>query len=365
MNHQNFYCISSRLEATGQIYGCFKIGPFSENQSLTFANSLRRTLLSDLSNYIFNIIHISGVEHEFSSLIGVRESVVDLLLNLEKLIFQVLQPITKPQIAFVNFCGPGILRAQDIHLPNTLKCINPTQYIATIEVDGQLIFQLFFPSQLESLFNRISTKIEFITQKQKSFSLKKSIGMKKYNCLNILKFNPDPSEIQLMKNYFFNPLKKRNNHSIVLAPKNQNNFLKIKNSSNIVEKVNYSIQSKNKKEFIYFEVWTNGSLHPQVAILNSMNQLLLGIFPYSQILREKSCKKFLTNFSKTEFRKKFLNLEIGNFYFDLETFIFLKNKKISRIFDFLKFFKQNNEPLNSFKIQETLFKFKFFVDSKL
>ena len=144
MFEKNFYCISSRIENSGQLYGCFKIGPFHRHQSLTFANALRRTLLADRSRCTLNAIQINDVEHEFSSLTGVRESVVDILLNLEKLIFQIKKPITKPQVAFIHFCGPGILRAQHIYLPSNFKCVIPSQYIATLEVDGKLTLKLFF-----------------------------------------------------------------------------------------------------------------------------------------------------------------------------------------------------------------------------
>ena len=145
MFDKNFYCVSSRIENSGQLYGCFKIGPFSRYQSLTFANALRRTLLADRSRCTFSAVQIHDVEHEFSSLVGVRESVVDILLNLEKLIFKIKKPITKPQVALINFCGPGILRAQHISLPSNFQCVSPSQYIATLEVDGKLTLKLFFP----------------------------------------------------------------------------------------------------------------------------------------------------------------------------------------------------------------------------
>ena len=111
---QNFYCISSRVENSGKLYGCFKIGPL--NQSLTFANALRRTLLAEGSplepraigeqNETYGspyvAIQIYGIEHEFSTLLGVRESVLDIIANLEAVRFQTTKPLTKPKIAFCN-----------------------------------------------------------------------------------------------------------------------------------------------------------------------------------------------------------------------------------------------------------------------
>ena len=178
ISSKNFFCISSRVENTGQFYGCFKIGPFYESQSLTFANSLRRTLLTHQSKCIFNVVQIYGIEHEFSSLLGVRESIVDIFLNLEKLTLQTTKPLTKPKIAFVNFCGPGILQGKHIHLPSNFKCINPLQYIATLEIDGQLMFKLFFPPTYEYVsLKNFSEKLE---KKQWSNLIKTN-----YYCLNI------------------------------------------------------------------------------------------------------------------------------------------------------------------------------------
>nr|BBD21582.1 RNA polymerase alpha subunit [Rhipidosiphon lewmanomontiae] len=441
-NTENFSCISSRVENTGQLYGCFKIGPFSESQSLTFANALRRTLLAHQSKCIFNAIKIYGVEHEFSSLFGVRESVVDILLNLEKLIFQTIKPLTKPQIAFVNFFGPGILQGKHLHLPSNFKCINPSQYIATLEVDGQLMFKLFFPSTCEVVkpkpkkFSKKFSKKCFKKKKQWLNSIATN------SCLNIF----SQKFLKISKKFVFNEFQ---NDKFPSPPKeSQENFLFLKNSLNVVEKINYTIQpfeiehndfllfkqiqesmtvkknfkpiklkgnlklklvqkkkikknrqstSKSKStneipsististlsEFIIFEVWTNGSLHPQTAILKGINELLLEFFPYSlNILKiqnasfshlKKIKRKQITDLPRDSFRENFLSLDINNFYFDLETLIFLKNNKIYRIVDFVFFLLERNSKniwnssfyninqLNKNSIKTTLLSFKKFI----
>ena len=276
---QNFYCISSRVENSGKLYGCFKIGPL--NQSLTFANALRRTLLAEGSplepqaigeqsetyGSPYVAIQIYGIEHEFSTLLGVRESVLDIIANLEAVRFQTTKPLTKPKIAFCNFSGPGLLQAKHIHFPSGLKCVQPSQYIATVEIDGKLIFKLFFSS----------TKLK-------------------------------------------------------TSPKRESNFLVLQTPPSIVEKVNYTMLSSGA---LFFEVWTNGSMHPQNAILNATNKLLLEIFPYSKKI-SKISRPFLLN-------EKLLNLEVSNFYFNLETYLFFKKKGIHRIIDFLNFLKKNTD----------------------
>nr|ARR28398.1 RNA polymerase alpha subunit [Caulerpa okamurae] len=292
----NFYCISSKIEKTGQFYGCFKIGPFQTHSGITFANSLRRTLLEDNSRYIFDTIQISGIEHEYSSLIGVRESVIDIIFNLQKLIFEVSEVgrDPKPQIAFLNFTGPGILRAQHIHLPKDFQCVYPDQYIATLEVDGKLNLKLFF-----------SPKI--FQKKNKSLHSKGQRQM--------------PPSV-LLENYLF-----------------------LDSDFCSIERVNYTIQPGNQnpnEEFILFEIWTNGSIHPQKAVYQGINEILLEFFPYSFEIQKRN-KNLLPSSSKSKGRigprsipdsaypysfQKFINLEIGNFDFDLGTHIFLKKKKI-------------------------------------
>nr|YP_009729395.1 DNA-directed RNA polymerase subunit alpha [Caulerpa ashmeadii]QHQ73307.1 DNA-directed RNA polymerase subunit alpha [Caulerpa ashmeadii] len=291
----NFYCISSKIEKTGQFYGCFKIGPFQTHSGtgMTFANSLRRTLLEDNSRYIFDTIQISGVEHEYSSLIGVRESVIDILFNLQKLIFEVSEKVhlvgrgrdPKPQIAFLNFTGPGILRAQHIHLPKDFHCVYPDQYIATLEVDGKLNFKFFFSPKI---FKYKSLHLHSKGQRQRQM----------------------PPSV-FLENYLF-----------------------LDSDFCSIERVNYTIQPGNqnpKEEFILFEIWTNGSLHPQKAIYQGINKILLEFFPYSFEIqkRNKNLLPLLSKYKGLPYSfQKFVNLEIGNFDFDLGTHIFLKKKKI-------------------------------------
>jgi len=228
MNLKFFNCIHSQIEKNGQFYSMFKIGTFKTHLGITFANSLRRVLLADTSRCTFNAIKISGIEHEYSNLVGVRESVVDIIFNLDKIIFLKNCKHLKPQIGLIDFKGPGIVRAKHIHLPKQFKCIFPNQYIATIETDGHLKLKLFFCNTKQSV-----EKISF-------FNLQTSIS---------------------------------NNENYLFSNKNYCS----------VEKVNYTIQSNG---FIFFEIWTNGSISPQKIIYRAVNQVLLEFLPYSLIIRK-------------------------------------------------------------------------------
>jgi len=139
-------CRESRIENPRSFYGSFYLGPFHSGQSLTVANALRRTLLSELKGLAITSAEISGAVHEYSILPGVRESVLDILLNLKEIVLKSSikhpQNLQQNQMAYIQVRGPGVVRAKDIKLPVSLTCVDPEQYIATLADDGILNIQL-------------------------------------------------------------------------------------------------------------------------------------------------------------------------------------------------------------------------------
>jgi DNA-directed RNA polymerase alpha subunit len=87
MNNVFISCKESRIENNRSFYGCFNLGTFDAAQSLTVANALRRTLLSECPGLGIISVTIENVSHEYSTLPGMRESVLDLLLNLKEIVF--------------------------------------------------------------------------------------------------------------------------------------------------------------------------------------------------------------------------------------------------------------------------------------
>ena len=131
-------CIESRVENSRNFYGRFQLGPFVLGQGLTIANSLRRSLLSEISGLAITAVEIEGVVHEYSTIEGVRESVLDILLNVKQIVLTSDFQIQEPQVAFLQIQGPGIVRAKDIKLPISIQSVDPEQYIATLLYDGLL-----------------------------------------------------------------------------------------------------------------------------------------------------------------------------------------------------------------------------------
>jgi DNA-directed RNA polymerase alpha subunit len=131
-------CIESRVEKNQTFYGRFQLGPFDKGQSLTVANALRRTLLSELYGFGISHVKIEGTSHEYSTLKGIRESILEILLNLKEIVLTSDFYFQAPQIGYLYVQGPGIITAKDLKLPSFIQCVDCEQYIATLSQDGFL-----------------------------------------------------------------------------------------------------------------------------------------------------------------------------------------------------------------------------------
>nr|AIT93518.1 alpha subunit of RNA polymerase [Prasiolopsis sp. SAG 84.81] len=186
MEHLLLSCIESRIESDRNLYSRFQLGPFDKGQGLTIANALRRTLLSELSAFAIVCVEIPGVSHEYSNLNGVRESVLDLLLNLKQIVLVSKNDHTTPEIGFLKVQGPAIIKSSDLKLPAHFQCADPTQYIATLSNNGNLEMKFMICKGKNFL---IQTSFELITQK---FQLHFSTEQKKSSSISLpLNFQSD------------------------------------------------------------------------------------------------------------------------------------------------------------------------------
>jgi DNA-directed RNA polymerase subunit alpha len=222
----------SRIEPTSPktYYGCFYLGPFENGQALTVANALRRTLLSQISGVSISAVKVNKVVQEYSSLEGVRETVLDILLNLKEIVITRLtnKPLRHTQLGYLQVQGPGIVRASDLKLPPTLKCVDPEQYIATLNHNGSLHLKVKVD---EGLNYRHSNEI--------------------YETKNNTK----------IEQVF------------------QTDFLSLDSVFTPIKKVNYTIEScggeslQKSNQVLILEVWTNGSVLPKDSIYQALNYL--------------------------------------------------------------------------------------------
>jgi len=117
-------------ETLNDAYGKFIARPLERGFGLTLGNSLRRVLLSSLQGAAITAIKIDGVVHEFSTLEGVREDVVEIILNLKEIRFKLFAEKTTVAI---NFQGPGEVFAKDIICSDQVTVMNPEHKICTVE----------------------------------------------------------------------------------------------------------------------------------------------------------------------------------------------------------------------------------------
>ncbi|MFN3927634.1 MAG: DNA-directed RNA polymerase subunit alpha [Pseudanabaenaceae cyanobacterium] len=126
-------------ESTG-FYSRFVLEPLERGQGTTVGNALRRVLLSNLEGTAVTVVRIAGITHEFSTIPGVREDVMDLLLNLKALVLKSYSQF--PQILRLKVTGPAKVTAGDLHCPADVEVIDPEQYIATLSEGAVLEMEL-------------------------------------------------------------------------------------------------------------------------------------------------------------------------------------------------------------------------------
>jgi DNA-directed RNA polymerase subunit alpha len=117
--------------------GVFVIEPLDRGFGYTFGNSLRRVLLSSLEGAAVTSVKIEGVQHEFSTLPGVREDVTDIILNLKNLV-AVLHGESPEIEVRLSKKGPGAVTASDLEAPAELEILNPELEIANLADRGRL-----------------------------------------------------------------------------------------------------------------------------------------------------------------------------------------------------------------------------------
>jgi DNA-directed RNA polymerase subunit alpha len=128
------------VEQLGASHARVVMEPFERGYGHTLGNALRRVLLSSMVGYAPTEVTITGVVHEYSTIDGVREDVVDLLLNLKGVVFKMhnrddVTLTLRKDVA-------GIVTAADIDLPHDVEVINPDHVIATLTQGGKLEMQL-------------------------------------------------------------------------------------------------------------------------------------------------------------------------------------------------------------------------------
>ena len=124
------------VEESGPTRSKIVLEPLEQGFGHTLGNALRRIILSSMPGTAVSEVKIDGVLHEYSTIEGVQEDVIDILLNLKDLSVR-LTEVEDAELS-LSKSGSGTVTAADIELPNGVEIINPDHHIATLNDEGSI-----------------------------------------------------------------------------------------------------------------------------------------------------------------------------------------------------------------------------------
>jgi DNA-directed RNA polymerase subunit alpha len=288
----NFYikCLKSEKINSGSMYGQFLINSLRPGQGITIGNLLRRVLLSDLGGTTIAGVRIAGVRDEFSTIPGVREDVLEILLNLKGIVLK--NQTTETQFGHLKVKGPAVVTANSIQLSSDLEVVNPNHYIATISTSNLLELEL---------------KFEYGT------------GYK-------------------LAGQTFD--------------KKSQDFLQIDAIFMPVQKVDFKIEnvydnSNFLTERLFLDVWTNGSISPEEAI-SSASQFVIDFF--NSLLENQLTEEVneVTSENVTTPKNPHTNIAIEELHLSVRAYNCLKRAQINTIGDLLEYSPEKLQELKNF-----------------
>jgi DNA-directed RNA polymerase subunit alpha len=128
------------VQSLSPVHAKVVMEPFERGYGHTLGNALRRILLSSMPGYAATEVSIDGVLHEYSTIDGVQEDVVDILLNLKGVVFKLHN--REEAVLQLSKEGEGIVRAGDIVVSHDVEIINPEHVIAHLSTGGKLALEL-------------------------------------------------------------------------------------------------------------------------------------------------------------------------------------------------------------------------------
>jgi len=223
-------CVESKTLKNQGLYSKFVLEPLERGQGTTVGNALRRILLSNLEGAAVTAIRIAGVNHEFATIPGVREDVLEIILNMKEIVFK--SYTSQPQIGRLVATGPATVTASQFDLPSEIEAMEANQYVATLAEGSKL-------------------EMEFRIEKGKGYRA-------------IERGKDDTTSLD---------------------------FLQIDAVFMPVTKVNYSVEDAridgtSARDRLILEIWTNGSITPQQAISQAANILVDLFVPLKDVTLE-------------------------------------------------------------------------------
>ena len=285
MSHFQIECVQSKTKGAREHYGQFVLAPLEKGQGITVGNSLRRTALSDVKGTAIIAVRIAGINHEFSTITGVREDVLEIILNLKGVILK--SNCQEIQIGRVKVQGPAIVTTGLFELPAEIEVVDPKQYIAT--VCNNAVFEMEFKIAQGHGYSLVEREVD--------------------------------------------------NHSI--------DFLQIDAIFMPVKQFSYRVEEKKissteVEEKLFVEICTDGSISPQEAISQGAH-ILTNLFHPLTNINFKSTE----NHSETK-EKKISQILIEELQLSVRAYNCLKRAQIHSVADLLDFSQEELLEIKNF-----------------
>ena len=289
MTNISITCLKSEQIEAGSCHGQFLINSLKPGQGITIGNQLRRVLLNDLGGVAISAVRIAGVSHEFSILPGVREDILEILLNLKGIVLK--SKTRTSEFGRLKIQGPAVITADLIQLPSNLEIVNPNHYIMTISTSNIL-------------------EIEFKFEYGTGYKL--------------------ASQTFLEEN---------------------ENYLQLDTIFMPVQKVDFKIENvydnNNISERVLLDIWTNGSISPNEA-LKSAAKLTMDLFSF--LVKEKDTEKKpeLKPKIRSISIEPYTNIAIEELQLSVRAYNCLKKAQINTVGDLLHYSPEKLQELKNF-----------------
>ncbi|KAJ7942362.1 DNA-directed RNA polymerase subunit alpha, partial [Quillaja saponaria] len=213
-------CVESRADSKRLYYGRFILSPLMKGQADTIGIAMRRALLGEIEGTCITRAKSEKIPHEYSTIVGIQESVHEILMNLKEIVLR--SNLYRTRDASICVKGPGYVTAQDIILPPSVEIVDNTQHIANL-----------------------TEPIHF--------------------CIGL--------QIERNRGY---RIKTPNNFQDGSYPIDAV-FMPVRNANHSIHSY---VNGNEKQEILFLEIWTNGSLTPQEALYEASRNLIDLFIPF-------------------------------------------------------------------------------------
>lgn len=213
-------CVESRADSKRLYYGRFILAPLMKGQADTIGIAMRRALLGEIEGTCITCAKFEKIPHEYSTIVGIQESVHEILMNLKEIVLK--SNLYGTRNASICVKGPGYVTAQDIILPPSVEIVDNTQYIA-------------------NLTEPINLCIELQIERNRGYRIK------------------TPNNFQ------------DGSYPIDAV------FMPVRNANHSIHSY---VNGNEKQEILFLEIWTNGSLTPKEALHEASRNLINLFIPF-------------------------------------------------------------------------------------